>query len=114
VRRAFRISQRRQEKIEKLMGILKNQTEVSAEEKEAALWYWGCLFALCRVRYGTMPRPIPLLEGIQALYESKLLFAYYDPKMDPLIINLQSEIERLPTHSETTPQTEQSSLNVSA
>jgi hypothetical protein len=59
-------------------------------------------------------RQIPLLEGIHALYESKLLFAYHDPKMDPLIITLDSAIERLPTCSETTPQTEQSSLNVSA
>ena len=116
VRRAYRISQRRQEKIEKLLEILDNQTEVSAEEKEAALWYYGCLEALWWVRFweGTQLR-IPLIEGIHALYQSKLLFGNLTlgGRMDAHI-DLLRAIKRLPTRSETTPQTEQSSLNVSA
>jgi hypothetical protein len=110
VRRTYRISRRRQEKIEKLMEILDNQTEVSAEDKEAALSYYHCLFTLWwrRSRF-------PLLEGIHALYQSKLLFGNLTlgGRMDAHIA-LPRAIERLPTRSETTPQTEQSSLNVSA
>ena len=124
VQRSHRISRRRQEKIEKLWEILKNQTEVSASEKEAALSYYGCLaeltdamsvlYMLWWVRSWKMRQPrIPLLEGIHALFESKLRFDNADPKMDALIA-LESAIKRLPTRSETTPQTEQSSLNVSA
>jgi len=45
-RRANRISWRRWEKIKKLSEILKNQTEVSASDKEAALLYYDCLIAL--------------------------------------------------------------------
>jgi hypothetical protein len=124
VRRAYRLSRRRQEKIEKLFEILENQTEVSAEEKEAALSYYGCLaeltdamsvlYMLWWVRSWKMRQPrIPLLEGIHALFESKLRFSNADPNIDALIA-LESAIKRLPTCSETTPQTEQSSLNVSA
>ena len=109
VRRAYRISRRRREKIEKLREILENQTEVSASDKKAALLYYRCLFELW---WGVklFERRIPLLEGIHALYESKLIF--HDWKID--FIDLESAIEGLPTYSETTPQTEQSSLNVSA
>jgi hypothetical protein len=107
-----RVSRRRAEKIEKLREILENQTEVSAEDKEAALLYYGYLFTLWLVRWlNITQRRIPLLEGIHALYESKLIFGH-GRKMDHS--GLQSAIERLPTCSETTPQTEQSSLNVSA
>ena len=111
VRRAYRISRRRQEKIEKLRDIVICETEVTASDKEAALSYYRCLRTL---RGMNIPeRRIPLLEGIHALYESKLLFA------DILGFHhffefLESWIERLPTCSEITPQTEQSSLNVSA
>ena len=112
VRRAYRLSQRRQEKIEKLREILENQTEVSASDKEATLWYYSCLFTLWWVRYlNFTERRIPLLEGIHALYESKLIFGH-GLKVDHS--GIESAIERLPTCSETTPQTEQSSLNVSA
>jgi hypothetical protein len=110
VRRAYRISRRRQEKINKLMGILKNETEVSASDKEAALLYYRCLFMLWWERW-FLERRIPLLEGIHALYESKLIF--HDLKIDFLMF-LESAIEELPTCSETTPRTEQSSLNASA
>jgi hypothetical protein len=110
-RRAYRISQRRQEKIEKLREICIDQTEVSASDKEAALLYYRCLFMLWWERW-FLERRIPLLEGIHALYESKLIFGH-GLKID-FLIGLESPIERLPTYSETTPQTEQSSLNVSA
>jgi len=126
VRRAYRISRRRQEKIEKLFEILKNQTEVSASEKEVALSYYGCLIKLTDAMSDLymlgwwVQRPwkmkmtqIPLLEGIHALFEGKLVFGDADPEWDALV-DLESEIKRLPTRSETTPQTEQSSLNVSA
>jgi hypothetical protein len=112
VRRAYRISRRRQEKIEKLREIGMNQTEVSASDKEAALLYYRCLHTLWWVRW-RQPR-IPLVEGIHALYESKLIFCNDEPAMIDFCIFLESEIEGLPTCSETTPQTEQSSLNVSA
>ena len=108
------MSWRREEKIEKLREILENQTEVSASDKEAALLYYDCLFTLWWVRWMNLTqRRIPLLEGIHALYESKLIFGNGNLKMDfPSF--LESAIKRLPTRSETTPQTEQSSLNVSA
>ena len=89
-----------------------NQTEVSASDKEAALLYYRCLHTLWWVRW-RQPR-IPLVEGIHALYESKLIFCNDEPAMIDFCIFLESEIEGLPTCSETTPQTEQSSLNVSA
>ena len=122
-RRAYR---RRQEKIEKLREILENQTEVSASDKKAALLYYGCLLELTDAMshlymLGWWVRPwkmkmtqqrIPLLEGIHALFESKLVFGDADPEMDALV-DFESAIKRLPTRSETTPQTEQSSLNVS-
>jgi hypothetical protein len=125
VRRAYRISHRRQEKIEKLFKILNNQTEVTAEEKEAALSYYDCLVTLANAMstlymLGWWVRPwkikltqwrIPLLEGIHALFEDFLVFGYGDPDA---LVDLESAIKRLPTRSETTPQTEQSSLNVSA
>ena len=103
--RAHRMSQRRQEKIERLLEILRNQAQVRADEKEAALVFHDCLLALLRARYGYKPRPIfPLLEGLQALYESKWIVDYFGNS------SFVSAIERLPT----TPQTEQSSLNASA
>jgi hypothetical protein len=111
VRRAYRISRRRQEKIEKLREILMNQTEVSASDKETALLYYRCLWRLWWVRWWNFANmQIPLLEGIHALYESKLIFAN---ETGPLIA-LESAIERLPTSSETTPRNAQSSSNASA
>jgi hypothetical protein len=46
MRRAYRISRRRQAKIEKLREIDMKQTEVSASDKEAALLYYRCLHTL--------------------------------------------------------------------
>jgi len=123
-RRAYRISRHRQEKIEKLREILKNQT-VRASDKQAALSYYDCLAALANAmsvlymlgwwvrpwKMNLTQRRIPLLEGIHALFEDFLVFGYHG---DPDVVDLGSAIERLPTCSETTPQTEQSSLNVSA
>jgi hypothetical protein len=111
VRRAYRISQRRQEKIEKLHEILVNETEVSASDKEVALWYYRCLFTLWWARVGMSLREWPLLEGIHALYESKIIFGR---GLEIDHYGIEETIKRLPTYSETTPQTEQSSLNVSA
>jgi len=108
VRRAYRISRRRREKIEKLLEILKNQTEVSASDKEAALSYCDCLFRLWRVRRWKETQ-LPLLEGIHALYGSKISFR----KGTMEYFALKYFIDDLPTRSETTPQTEQSSLNAS-
>jgi hypothetical protein len=51
-----------------------------------------------------------LLEGIHALYGSKITFR--QGQMEHFALKLF--IADLPTRSETTPQTEQSSLNVSA
>jgi hypothetical protein len=81
VRRTYRISRRRQEKIDKLLEILWNQTEVSASEKEVALSYFDCLFTLWWVSKKTQLR-IPLLEGIHAYYESKLLLPQRPPNND--------------------------------
>jgi hypothetical protein len=114
VRRPYRVRRaylRRQEKIEKLHEILVNETEVSASDKEVALWYYRCLFTLWWARVGMSLREWPLLEGIHALYESKIIFGR-GLKIDHY--GIEETIERLPTYSETTPQTEQSSLNVSA
>ena len=102
VRRAYRISRRRQEKIEKLREILENQTEVSASEKEAALSYCDCLFRLWRVRRWKETQ-LPLLEGIHAVYGSKITFR--QGQMEYFALKLF--IADLPTRSETTPQTEQ-------
>lgn len=110
-RRCSRISRRRREKIEKLLEILENKTEVSAQDKETALSYFSCLFVLWWARWMNPERRIPLLEGIHALYESKLIFGH-GLKMD--FLYLDSEIKRLPTVKETTPQTEQSCVNASA
>jgi hypothetical protein len=114
--RAGQMSRRRQEKIKKLLEILRNKTEVSAEEKKAALSYYNCLQALWWVRFSKdTPLRIPLIEGIQALYQSKLLFG--DLTLGGRMqfhIDLVKAIKRLPTRLETRPQTEQSSLNVSA
>jgi hypothetical protein len=111
VRRAYRISQRRQEKIEKLQDILNDQMEVSAEDKKLALEYFRCIFRLWWERFGPhfTERQFPLLEGLHALYESKLIFGH---GLD--FLGVEQAIERLPTRSETTLQTEQSSLNASA
>jgi hypothetical protein len=98
VRRAYRISQRRQEKIEKLHEILVNETEVSASDKEVALWYYRCLFRLWWARVGMSFREWPLLEGIHALYESKIIFGR-SLKIDHY--GIEETIERLPTYSET-------------
>jgi hypothetical protein len=109
VRRAYRISRRRREKIEKLREILENQTEVSASDKEAALLYYRCLFTLWWTRWVSLTER-PLLEGIHALYESKLIFGH-GLKID--FNGIESAIERLPTCSETTPRNGQFSLNAS-
>ena len=93
VRRASRISRRRQEKIDKALEILKNGTEVSASDKEAALSYCDCLFRLWRVRRWKETQ-LPLLEGIHALYESKLIFGH---GLKRHFISLESAIERLPS-----------------
>src|SRR5439155_4396996 len=112
VRRAYRISRRRDEKIEKLREILvENPTEVSASDKKAALLYCRCLLTLQWLNL--THRRIPLFEGIRALYESKLIYSNESPN-DWVHIDIEGLIELLPTRSETTPQTEQSSLNVSA
>ena len=112
VRRAYRISRRREEKIEKLRKILvEKPTEVSASDKKAALLYCRCLLTLQWLNL--THRRIPLFEGIRALYESKLIYSNESPK-DWVHIDIEGLIELLPTRSETTPQTEQSSLNVSA
>jgi hypothetical protein len=122
-RRAYRISRHRQEKIEKLREILKNQT-VRASDKQAALSYYDCLAALAdamSVLYmlGWWVRPwkmnltqrrIPLLEGIHALFEDVFVFGYGDRDA---LVDLKSAIERLPTRSETTPRNGQSSSNAS-
>jgi hypothetical protein len=112
VRRASRIS--RQEKIEKLFEILKNQTEVSAREKEAALSYFDCLFRLWRMRQVRRVRrwketQLPLLEGIHALYGSKITFR----KKHMEYIAMKYFISDLPTRSKTTPRNGQFSLNAS-
>jgi excisionase family DNA binding protein len=105
--RASQISRRRQYKIDKLREILWNRTEVTAQEKEAALSYVDCLFMLWRGR--RRKEAFPLLEGIHALYGSKISF---ENGMEYWA--LRFFIADLPTAAETTPQTEQSSLNVSA
>jgi hypothetical protein len=98
VQRSHRISRRRQEKIEKLHEILVNETEVSASDKEVALWYYRCLFTLWWARVGISLREWPLLEGIHALYESKIIFGR-GLKFDHY--GIEETIERLPTYSET-------------
>jgi hypothetical protein len=111
VQRSRRISQRRQEKIEKLHEILENETEVSAPDKELALSYYRCLSMLWWARCGLSFREWPLLEGIHAAYQSKFLFGH-GLEIDHR--GIEETIERLPTRLETTPQTEQSSLDASA
>jgi hypothetical protein len=88
---------------------VENQTEVSAEDKKAALEYYDCLIALAHAMatlYGSrwwVERPwkmnpreprIPLLEGIHALFENCLVFGYGDPVA---LVDLESAIKRLPT-----------------
>ena len=121
--RAGQNSQRRQKQIERLREIIENQTEVSAEEKEDALLYYDRLSAvvdsMVDLYFGRWwigpwkmnPKyRIPLLQGIHALFEDKFVFGYGE---SDAIVVLKSEIERLPTRSKPTPQTEQSSLNAS-
>jgi hypothetical protein len=97
VQRSHRISRRRQEKIEKLHEMLVNETEVSASDKEVALWYYRCLFTLWWARVGMSLREWPLLEGIHALYE-KIIFG---PGVKIDHYGIEETIERLPTYSET-------------
>jgi hypothetical protein len=105
--RAGRISQTREKKIDKLFEILKNRTEVDASEKALAIGFFKSMFALLDARYGYKPRPVyHLLEGIEALFKSDRIF------VDKHLVYLDDEIKQLPTRSETTPQTEQSFLNV--
>jgi hypothetical protein len=81
--------------------------EVDPEDKKSALQYLECLGTLWMARHGLfMWRQFPLLEGLQALYQSKLIFGH-GTEMD--FIDLQEAIERLPTK----PQTERSSSNAS-
>jgi hypothetical protein len=62
---------------------------------------------LLDARFGYKPRPVyDLLEGIEALFKSDRIL------VDKHLVYLDDEIKQLPTRSETTPQTEQSSLNV--
>jgi hypothetical protein len=98
VQRSQRISRCRQEKIEKLHEILVNETEVSASDKEVALWYYRCLFMLWWARVGMSLREWPLLEGIHALHESKIIFG---PGLKIDHVGIEETIERLPTYSET-------------
>ena len=109
--RAKRMSQRREEKIDKLLEILKNQTEVSASDKEAALQYLRCLYELWVRRPGqrdpSCPQPqIPLLEAIHAIYEGYWKFGYFPKEITELGDDIESAIERLPVCSEATPQTQ--------
>jgi hypothetical protein len=112
----YRMSRRRQEKIERLREIVEIQMEVSAEDKHDALLYYDGLSALADSmvnlyidRWWIGPwkmnpaRRIPLLEGIHALFEAKFVFGYGEVDA---IVDLKKEIERLPTRSKTTPQTE--------
>jgi hypothetical protein len=105
------VGQRRAEEIKKIEDILNDQMEVSAEDKKLALEYFNCLDVLWMARHGLFFwRQFPLLEGLHALYQSKLIFGH-GLKID--VWGLESAIKRLPTRSETTPQTEQSFSNVS-
>jgi hypothetical protein len=128
--KARRRNQRRQEKINELLEILRNKMRVTKLEKELAIWHCRCLSALLKARHGWAPRPIyPLLEGIQAMYESRWFYAgkewvsifdyFLDSEKD-----LEEQIEQLPIRSPglfevgheypAKPQTEQSPLNASA
>ena len=108
--RAERISRRRLEKIDKLEGILKNRTPVSAGEKEAALWYLRCLRVLNQASWGRrLSGQFPLLEGVHAIFEKLLTRGcVFDLKFCDAL-DLEQKIEDWPTK----PQNGQSSLNAS-
>jgi hypothetical protein len=109
--RAQRMSQRRLEKIDKLEGILKNRTPVSADEKEAALWYLRCLRVLNQASWGRdLSGQFPLLEGVHAVFEKLLTRGcVFDLKFCDAL-DLEQKIEDWPT---TPPRNGQSSLNAS-
>jgi len=92
------VGQRRAEEIKKIEDILNDQMEVSAEDKKLALEYFNCLDVLWMARHGLFFwRQFPLLGGLHALYQSKLIFGH-GLKID--VEGLKSAIERLPTRSE--------------
>jgi hypothetical protein len=99
--RAQRMSQRRLEKINKLEGILKNRTPVSAAEKQGAIYFCHSLRIISRSTKEFPWIPWPVIEGIWALYKTNRLF--YDDNGDWVLDDLVERIESLPTRPKTTP-----------
>jgi hypothetical protein len=118
--RTYRIGQRRLKKIEKLWEILENGMPVSAQDKKAALVYWRCVKTLRRSQLRLQrlnSQAVPLVKLLRAQYEIQKQLSTtgaFAPGSWMAYLAVETLIELLPTFSETTPQTEQSSLNVSA
>ena len=99
VSRAVRVGRRRAKKIQNLLEIFENKTEVREVEKEEALQYLDTLVFFIMSKQGLADLyggPRPLLEGIHALYESK--FFAGETGLDRFNY-LFEEIKKLPTRS---------------
>jgi hypothetical protein len=108
VPRAHRIARRRREKIDRLMEIFKNKTEVNPREKELALAYHFVLTRLWSRKILPSFTPLPLLEGIQAIHESKsqwlrvgrqTFFQTNPMDWEKMLCWIREMIEKLPTRS---------------